>query len=733
MKEITKRFTSVILVALLCIVTVICGRGKLYAMADTEDSVRAAYESTNVLNNLKGATIGCKEFDLADYPHNDNGKPQIISFVEFCYSYYADKQEDFGLYVYVYNPQDVVFDMSGESNKIQFTYGNVQSYSKYVLEFLNYSTEAGYEGRFWEFKVRLTDEQKSAILREVDENSRVYKVSGIELSVKNQITEYVCAQIYTYKGYALGYGSELAQSDTLSCNVDGLETYVELNVNHTLYRAKGDYYNGEQSQLNSCYFRVPNKFFTDYGELTNIACEWYEYFTKPILVTESQYTYSKINGLHGKDTDTLPEDTYFLFNVFWQNSKTSWFGKSGISDWTSNYGYEVGDTYHWGFLWLDGAEVIFDPFYSFAGAFYTGGSSCEDYEISGDELRAKLLENSAYMGAPYVHDRYSKSLFEDYVQEGRKYGYNYKEIKADDKFDIFWNYTTKNLWQKIFTGDIDVDTVYESLDAIVKINDSDLTGGNTEIAERLKIHTNDVEKLKAEQKKAKANDETVVLFRYSSTKYFSAPCVSSYCSKGNIDGGKTLVRTNCDNWGNNDFNAYVCQETVYLDFDIISLTYTRDGVDTVIPVVSSPQDVIGGLQAPLEDPFADEPNWLAIILGIILLIVIIILLLKFVPGVLVAIFKGIIWIICLPFRLLGALFKAIGNSFKKHKERKQAQKETEDTARDVKQQKKEKRKKKSRKSEETDIQKKLDSGENLSRDEIESYLDTIDWDAINGS
>ena len=635
-------------------------------------SVQDAFEQTDVLTDLQGSIIGGNEFDMADYPHNGNGKPQIITFVEFCYSYYEEKQDDFAFYIYVYNPQDVAFDTSTDRNKIQFSAGKNSSYKKYSLEFIRYSEQAGYEGRIYKFKVDLSEAERSSIWKSVEENKRVYRVSGIELSVKNVVTEYPCKQVYTYSGYALGYGSPLAVDDTLTCTVDGLETCVSLDVNHTVYRAKGDYYNGEQSQLNSCYFRVPNKLFTDYGELTEIACEWYEYFTKPILVTEDNYTYSKINALHGKNTDTLSKDVYFLFNVFWENSKTTWFTKSGVSDWTSNYGYEVGDSYHWGFLWLNGTEVIYDAFPSFAAAFYTGGSSCEDYEISGSDLRMKLLENSAYMGGPYIHGSYSKALFENYVQQGRTYGYNHKEIKATDKFDIFWNYTTKSLWAKIFTGKQDVDTVYESLDAIVTVKDSDLTGKDSEIAERLKIHEKDVEKLKAEMKQAKANDETVVLFRYSSTKYFCAPSVSSYCSSGNIDGGKTLVKKNVENWGNNKFNNYVCQETVYLDFDIISLTYTRDDVDTVIAVVSSPQDVISGLQPPLEEPADNSLSIFAIILGVIALIVIIILLLKFAPGVLVWICKAFVWVITLPFKLLGKLFTAINESVKKRKEKREA-------------------------------------------------------------
>ena len=107
------------------------------------------------------------------------------------------------------------------------------------MEFINYSTEAGYEGRFWKFKVKLNETQQTAILRELDEANRIYKISGIELSYKNQVTEYPCGQTYTYKGYALGYGSELAQSDTLSCKVDGFEKYLSLDVRSTYYRPKG--------------------------------------------------------------------------------------------------------------------------------------------------------------------------------------------------------------------------------------------------------------------------------------------------------------------------------------------------------------------------------------------------------------------------------------------------------------------------------------------------------------
>ena len=75
-------------------------------------------DSTNVLDDLNGSTIGGKEFNLADYPYDENSKTQVISFSEYCYSYYSKNQGNYGLYVYVYNPQGKAFDERTERNKI---------------------------------------------------------------------------------------------------------------------------------------------------------------------------------------------------------------------------------------------------------------------------------------------------------------------------------------------------------------------------------------------------------------------------------------------------------------------------------------------------------------------------------------------------------------------------------------------------------------------------------------
>lgn len=44
--------------------------------------------------------------------------------------------------------------------------------------------------------------------------------------------------------------------------------------------------------------------------------------------------------------------------------------------------------------------------------------------------------------------------------------------------------------------------------------------------------------------------------------------------------------------------AYVATESVFFDFDIIQLTFNKEGDYTVIPVVSSPIDIINDITPP---------------------------------------------------------------------------------------------------------------------------------------
>ena len=63
--------------------------------------------------------------------------------------------------------------------------------------------------------------------------------------------------------------------------------------------------------------------------------------------------------------------------------------------------------------------------------------------------------------------------------------------------------------------------------------------------------------------------------------------------------------------------AYVAQQSVFFDFDVIDLTFNKDGVYTVIPAVSDPIDIVNDLTSPTD--MGDDGLG---ILGIILLILV---------------------------------------------------------------------------------------------------------------
>lgn len=593
------------------------------------------YEQSNVLDDLEGSTINGEPFSLDDYNFDNTKSTQLLSFIEFGYSYYSNMQHDYGLYIYIYNPQGINYATNSSLNKITLRVGGNKSdnYIKYNLHFLNQSTAEGTEGLFYKYKILLTEAQRNAVLNTLNSDKRIYEISEVELQLKNSsVIAYDVALTYKYSGFAEGYGVVTEQNSTLTCLVDGLQDKIDLDVKHTVYRPAGDYYEGKQSQLNSCYFRVPEKYFTDYGELSKIACEWYEYVTQPILVTETSYLYQQLYSLHGADVSNFNPRMDFLIMSL-SNSDTNWLGKTNTHGlgWTSDFANYDDSYWAWvSFLHLIHITDAIDPvsrFSNFAAVFYTGANtSYKDRYISSDELTAQLLENSKILGGPYLEERYSEALFSEFVNPYHTRGKNSKVIKRDDLFDIFWNVTTKSAWQEIFGG-YDVKTNYDSLNAIVEVSESDLKGTNAEISKKLYISESDVDDLKAEFKKC--NNERLVLFRFGESDYYSIPCVEAYCTTSN-NADQELIKDCAAAWVDDNYTAYMAQETVYLGFDIISLFFTKDDIEVSIPVIASPQDVISGLTPPLKedyhDTFLQTLKIVLIVIAIVILVIAIILL-----------------------------------------------------------------------------------------------------------
>lgn len=201
------------------------------------------------------------------------------------------------------------------------------------------------------------------------------------------------------------------------------------------------------------------------------------------------------------------------------------------------------------------------------------------------------------------------------------------------------------------TGNIPNETS-RTISPIYTLKDSDLNGTSSEISERLLVNANDISKLKNFYNSAKNDDMVVVLFRFATSDYYSAPVDIIELGKGFLWSDK-----------HTSGQAYRAWESVFFDFDIIQLSFLRDDIYTVIPVVSSPIDVVNGITPPVNMP--DGLAWWQILLIVLAVILVLILLAPLLPTIISVIIKIVWWVLKGVWWLLSAPFKGIAKLIKK--------------------------------------------------------------------
>ena len=603
-----------------------------------------AYEQTNVMDDLKQSTIEGKPFSLTDYSFNAFKETKVLSFVEYCYSFYENRQDSYGLYIYVYNPKGLTFDINSRLNCIQFAYGlDVdESYNKYPLRFLSVSTEPNYEYLFYKFKVVLTSDQKKEILDNLNSTERVYRVSGVELKEKDKTnaTDFSVATTYRFSGYAAGFGSNASAENTLVCKSEESEV-LTLKVHPTQYRPKGT--NGKndytQDSLHSVYFAVPNDIIEKYGRMSAVHATWLDAVLKPALVTGNSDAYNTILPYLGKDIGKETDDFDYGYLGAYRLTTS---GVSGISQIYSHagfsYNYDFNPTYEeYGYA----IETLYMMFYS-----ENKIDSADSYTVTSEEITKQLIQSKTKFGGPLVNGKYSEKLFEKVADD-----FTDVNIQADENFSLTSETISTKWWHLMLhrPGDT-VSTKFDGIQAIYPVKDSDFEGTADAVADRLYISKSDYNDFKSFYD---ANKKlcTVYLFRYQVSDYIAQE--ASLFERGKILGIETHDRV--------DTNAYFFQETVNLDFDIIDVTFSSGETKTVIPVVSNPIDVVPDATPPVYTQSDKEPDWLKwlkIIIAVALVVVLFIVGWPILKPLLIAIGQAIGELIAMPFKALrGALEK----------------------------------------------------------------------------
>lgn len=619
------------------------------------NSTGLSFESSNVLDDLFSSTVNGLPFDIKNFPFNEKSSIQILNFVEFCYTYKESKKDDFGLYVYVYNPQGLDIDKTSKQNKIQLaTYSDEfgEHYDKFQLQFINEAEQSNYKGLFYKYKiVDKNGADGKTLIDRVNSNERVYKVSGIELLTKGNTnaTEYGVGGTYKFSGYAKGYGPDVNAESNLVCSVENLET-LSLEVHHTNYRTGvsslgADHYN----EVNTVYFAVPNRIFKEYGNLQKIRAEWWEYKTKMAAIT-SNYDYYKNTLLPYTGTYT-GEYNSSVDNYLY----SGYYGQSGMGyanhyfDWTYNKDLSMKSslmftqTYHSDKVSDIMPYAFYSPAVDVDSVFKFLYSDPIAGSVDSTQVAEWIYTYSNNLNHGYIDcngRKISKDLFEDDVDSGRDMGYNDKTIDLGDTFDLNSYDSSHNWWNKFWDYGFswpDTSEQYSDVAPIYELKESDLSGSDADISKRLLINSDDVDELKDFFDATEKNDERVILFRFANTDYYCAPAFAPHV--------QNITKT----------DTYVAQQTVFLDFDIIELTFNKDGVYHVIPVVSSPMDIVNGFTPP-----PPKFEWWKVILALLILVLLFVLIYPILPHVIsfvIFIFKWVVKIILLPFKMIGKAFK----------------------------------------------------------------------------
>ncbi len=609
LKNALKNVLTVLLILITAFLTVISnGAFFSYSKAITTTT---SFDKSNVLTDLESSA----EFNLENYPYDTSGNlksPGVINFVEWCYSPF--KKGDFALYLYFYNPQALNISTTSTSNRVQMavayktnsTQENLDTvitsdsipvdYETFNVVFCNKSERAGTEGLFYKFKVV---DHKSAygfnIEERVNPNLRRYDVSGLTLATDTGTKEFTVGGTYKFSGYAKGYGADANAESTLKNEgFKELET-VSLEVHKTHFRT-GEYKKNYKHDLTSVYFSVPDRFFDVYGSLQKIKAEWYEYITTPIAITSNATVYNGLKAQIGIDVtkDSMPLSLYSGYQQLWHNY-TGHYNKY-------DFGYNVTGE-------IDTQLNILNYVFS------TNGENISEYVLSANRLQTYIEGyNKSYTNGKVEIPGKSLSadLFESDLSEDRKTvsyvdnDIHHKLINFDagDTFNMLnYNDTTTGAYRFFASlfglAPSELDQSYNNISPIHIVTDEERN--DSDISQTLLIDNNDqkLNEFKDFYDKEKSNGKKTVLFRFAQTDYLTIPVIAY-----NEETGTNLS-------GNYGKDTYIVQESIFLNFDIIELTFAKDGEYIVIPAVSSPIDIYNDIEIPANTTFLDTLfSWL---------------------------------------------------------------------------------------------------------------------------
>lgn len=560
-----------ILVLLLVIVTVVLSVPVSAASASLSDIIH-----DEIIHLIDIKQYGADPSDEEIY---------LISVME---SGYTEKgfTDQTALYVYLYNPSRKKIT-SSELNAISMATeynedGKPVNFKKYRLQ-----VEGSADGELY---IRAKVAASAKTLAHVKDGVRWYGITEIELHEHGSFDAASMKVGYVYK--FSGYDKTLFCSRSSFLTLTLKPHQISYLLGQSKIDEQFDYYN----QLNSVYFSVPSSIEGLYGSLYSIEYEYYQAYTNPILITNSEYLYSRIDSYVTKGTSI--SDLFLCERLIMDPNRFNTF----------NMYYPIGNAkdYNYPIIYKGTGKICdigatvepVDNFIKPTVIFKVADISYNEVLVPADAVQSAFENYSKLYGENSgLYRGYSKDLF-DFTDEDSLPKYVRKEITRDDLFDVEGVPENRKWWQVLF-GTNDSGIVESGISYIQPIKLSDVT--SEDFSETFYVDESDVAELKDYCLSESLLGNNVYVLRYAlSDDYRVTDLIFDEGDDVHLDMSETI---------------YAVQEKAYLDFDMIKLTFGDDVENlTVFGVVSSPTDGFAGIVIP-------EPNkdvdWLAVLKKII--------------------------------------------------------------------------------------------------------------------
>lgn len=549
-----------VILPLVLLLTFCCG-----GVAVVSAAPAANFDVTDVLEDLDGAIINGKEFNTGDYPLNATGVAQLLQFSEYGFSLRTEYEEMYGLYLYFYNPSGK--KLAADNNCVNMAVGYDETgtpnkYDNLTLEVLSVS----HNNLLVKLKVtQSVDDIHNRVLS--NPGNRRYDVAGVQIQYEGEInpTDYKVGGTWLYSGYGEGLAMESENGSTLLSTCSPL-TVVDLDVEFTYYRSWVNFATADQ--LSTVYFSIDKSFDSQYDDLYSVQAEYYTYLTSPIFCVFDKGYFAESDLLI--DYDKLWSDLRSQVGLTMDGTSGRSLYWDAIGDGIYYCAYNDKTIYNY--------NIEINKM-----AWLTQVTSGQNFAMSPDALLSYMGQYSASKDKT-VLNKYSADLFADkyLALGGDSFTSGYRKIdltnSGEDDFSLVGSGVKVDIWKLLF-GNKQWSSELENIQPIVKVSYDDVKSLNDEeVTIEYFIAPEEVSTLRRYLESNKS--KVTYLFRFSDDLYYTSSLMTSY-GIGGVSGAI----------------GFMVQQPVFLNFDVISLGYKKDGVVNVIPVVSNPKDFIGSAEA----------------------------------------------------------------------------------------------------------------------------------------